>query len=168
MAREVRFFSGGFGLPARCFVCGVLLLALCMLCMPPTARCEAGVSQAETIEAVDKVSDTIEKVGLKLWELSEVSLMEFESSAYLKTLLKKNGFKLTSEGTSGVPTAFVAEFGSGKPVLGIMLEYDALPDLGNEVVPFKKQREDGVTAGHACGHNLIGAGALGLPWPSRT
>jgi aminobenzoyl-glutamate utilization protein B len=55
----------------------------------------------------------------------------------------------------------VAEYGKGKPIIGILLEYDALPGLGNEAVPKKQPRKDGVTAGHGCGHNLIGAGAMG-------
>ena len=91
------------------------------------------MSSGDVIRAVEKVSPIIEEVGTKLWQLSETSLTEVKSSKYLKDLLEKNDFKITSEGTSGVPTAFIAEFGSGKPVLGIMLEYDALPGLGNEV-----------------------------------
>lgn len=113
------------------------------------------------ISAVDKIASTVEEVGLTLWKMSEPSFLELKSSAYLKDMLKSNGFTITSEGSGGVPTAFIAEFGSGKPTLGIMLEYDALPGLGNEAVPYKQPREDGTTAGHGCGHNLIGAGALG-------
>jgi len=115
----------------------------------------------QTIVAVERVAPTIEDTAAKLWDLSEVSLLEVKSSSYLKELLKKNGFKITSEKTADIPTAFIAEFGSGKPVLGIMLEYDALPGLGNAGVPRKEARKDGNTAGHGCGHNLIGAGALG-------
>jgi len=113
------------------------------------------------ISAVDKIASTIEEVGLTLWKLSEPSLLELKSSAYLKDILKSSGFTITGEGSGGVPTAFIAEFGSGKPILGIMLEYDSLPGLGNEAVPYKQPREDGTTVGHGCGHNLIGAGALG-------
>jgi aminobenzoyl-glutamate utilization protein B len=122
---------------------------------------KTAVSPEEVVSAVDKVSPTVEEVGLKVWKLSEVSLLEVKSSAYLKEVLKKNGFTITSEEIAGVPTAFIAELGSGKPILGIMLEYDALPGLGNEAVPRKEPRKDGVTAGHGCGHNLIGSGALG-------
>ena len=116
---------------------------------------------AEVLSAVDKVSDLIGEVGLELWRLAEISLREVKSAALMMDVLRKNGFTITSEGTGGVPTAFVAEFGSGKPVLGILTEYDALPELGNEAVPYKQERKDGVTAGHACGHNLLGSGALG-------
>jgi aminobenzoyl-glutamate utilization protein B len=115
----------------------------------------------EVIEAVEKVAPTVEEIAGKLWVLAEVGLVEIKSSAYLKDLLKNNGFTITSEGTAGVPTAFIAEYGTGEPKIGIMLEYDALPGLGNEPVPQKQQRKDGVTAGHGCGHNLVGAGAMG-------
>lgn len=151
----------GFSLSARLIAA---LTALFLYIVPLSALGAApktAVSPEEVVSAVDKVSPTIEEVGLKVWELSEVSLLELKSSAYLKEVLKKNGFTITSEGTAGIPTAFIAEFGSGKPILGIMLEYDALPGLGNEAVPRKEPRKDGVTAGHGCGHNLIGSGALG-------
>lgn len=115
----------------------------------------------EITNKVDKLSSIIEDVGLKVWEFSEVSFVEVKSSQYLKDVLKKNGFKITGEEIDGISTAFVSEYGSGKPVLGIMLEYDALPGLGNEAVPFRQARKDGVTSGHGCGHNLICAGALG-------
>jgi aminobenzoyl-glutamate utilization protein B len=115
----------------------------------------------EVLEAAEKVAPTVEEVAKKLWDLAEVSLLEVKSSAYLKDLLKKNGFAITSEKTAGVPTAFIAEYGKGEPKIGILLEYDALPGLGNEPVPKKQPRKDGVTAGHGCGHNLVGAGAMG-------
>ncbi len=121
----------------------------------------AAVAPEEVVSAVEKVAPVIEEVGTKVWEFSEQSLLEVKSSKYLKDVLKKNGFKITSEKTANVPTAFIAEYGQGKPILGIMLEYDALPGLGNEPVPAKQPRKDGVTAGHGCGHNLIGSGALG-------
>ena len=139
------------------------LLMGCLFILPGTGLSAAppSISSDEVIQAVDKVSPEIEKVANQLWEISEVSLLEVKSSDYLKEELKKSGFKMISEGTAGVPTAFIAEYGSGKPVLGIMLEYDALPELGNEAVPHKEPRKDGVTSGHGCGHNLIGSGALG-------
>ena len=115
----------------------------------------------EIFKAVDQVQPAIEEAALTLWKHSELSLVELKSSAYLMKALEDNGFTITSKGTAGVPTAFVAEYGSGKPVIGIMTEYDALPGLGNEPVPKKEPRKDGVVNGHGCGHNLIGAAGLG-------
>jgi aminobenzoyl-glutamate utilization protein B len=128
---------------------------------PETKTVPVAQRNQEVLSAVDNATPTVEEVAQKLWDLSEVSLLEVKSSAYLKDILKQSGFKITSEGTAGVPTAFIAEYGSGAPKLGVMLEYDALPGLGNEPVPRKQPRQDGVTAGHGCRHNLIGAGALG-------
>ena len=60
-----------------------------------------------------------------------------------------------------MPTAFIATYGKSAPIIGILAEFDALQGTGNEVVPHKKPREDGVTAGQGCGHNLFGAASVG-------
>ena len=115
----------------------------------------------ELFAAVDKLQPVIEEVALTVWDQSELSLVEFESSAFLMEVLQKNGFTITSRKTAQVPTAFIAEFGSGKPIIGIMTEYDALPELGTQPTPKRTAREDGITTGHGCGHNLIAAGGVG-------
>ena len=92
---------------------------------------------------------------------SLLSLEEEKSSALLIDILKEHGFSIDSVGTSNIPTAFTASYGSGSPVVGVMTEYDALPGLGNEPVAEKTPRKDGCASGHGCGHNLIGAGGLG-------
>ena len=115
----------------------------------------------ELFAAVDKLQPVIEEVALTVWDQSELSLVEFESSAFLMEVLQKNGFTITSRKTAQVPTAFIAEFGSGKPIIGIMTEYDALPELGTQPTPKRTVREDGITTGHGCGHNLIAAGGVG-------
>ncbi len=143
---------------------GMIVTAMCLSMASShvqAAQKTSQISPQKVIAAVDNVSPTIDKVSQDLWNYSEISLLELKSADYLKKILKENSFELTSEGTSGIPTAFVAEYGSGKPVIGIFLEYDALPELGNEAVPHKVPRKDGVTAGHGCGHNLVGSGALG-------
>jgi len=137
------------------------LTAITFMALPAQLDAQMTQQNQDVLGAVEKAQPVIEEVAQKLWDISEVSLLELKSSDYLKGVLKENGFKITSEGTAGVPTAFIAEYGTGKPILGIMLEYDALPGLGNEAVPEKQARKDGITAGHGCGHNLIGAGALG-------
>ncbi|MEM6673416.1 MAG: amidohydrolase [Planctomycetota bacterium] len=125
-------------------------------------------ARADVLATADELAPTIEEVGMRLWQIAEISLLEVESSAYLKGMLAESGFEITTEGAGGVPTAFVAEYGAGEPVLGIMLEYDALPDLGNAAVPRKEPREDGVTSGHACGHNLIAAAGIGTALTLKT
>jgi aminobenzoyl-glutamate utilization protein B len=113
------------------------------------------------MQAVDAVQPIIEQASDKLWHLAEISLQEIKSAEFLVMLLQEQGFTIVSTGTAGIPTAFVAEWGSGDPKLGILLEYDALPGLGNEPVSCKQARKDGITSGHGCGHNLIGSAALG-------
>src|SRR5438105_111846 len=81
-----------------------------------------------------------------------------QSAELLKSELRSAGFSLT-ENVAGVPTAFTATWGEGKPVIGIMGEYDALPGLSQEDVPDRKPRVNGAP-GHGCGHNLLGAASL--------
>ncbi len=122
-------------------------------------------SNKEAISAIQKEVESLESqllnIADKVWTLSELSLEEDESSAFLIDILKENKFKIDSVGTSNIPTAFTASYGSGSPIIGILTEYDALPALGNEPVAEKTPRKDGKTTGHGCGHNLIGTGGLG-------
>ena len=98
-------------------------------------------------------------VNRKIWQFAEVGLKEFKSSGLLMEQLKKGGFKI-KKGISGMPTAFVATYGSGKPVIGILAEYDALPGMSQQVSPDRKPVKTGA-AGHACGHSGLGTGAIG-------
>lgn len=118
-------------------------------------------SYAAVDGAVDSYKDAIDKMALDLWKLAEVSLQEVKSAELMTKELEKQGFTITNKKAGGIPTAFIAEYGSGSPKLGILLEYDALPGLGNEAVASKTSRKDGTTSGHGCGHNLIGAAAFG-------
>ncbi|WP_199098581.1 amidohydrolase [Dyella sp. ASV21] len=122
-------------------------------------------NQATLYNAIDQAVEAhrtvIEKAAMDIWNLSELPMKESQSSATLLNLLEQNGFTITSRAAAGIPTAFVAEYGSGSPKVGLLLEYDALPNLGNEAVTEKKPRADGNVNGHGCGHNLIGASSLG-------
>jgi aminobenzoyl-glutamate utilization protein B len=119
----------------------------------------------QSYEPVDKVVEQatpiIKRVANELWQFAELSLQEIKSAQLIMHILQEQGFTITSKGTAGVPTAFIAEYGSGTPILGLLVEYDALPGLGNEPVPYKEPRKDQVTSGHGCGHNLLGAGSVG-------
>src|SRR5947209_3480462 len=112
-------------------------------------------------QAVEQAAPTIKRIAQEVWQLAELSLRETRSAQLLIDILQEQGFTITSKGTAGVPTAFIAEYGSGEPVLGFLAEYDALPGLGNEPVPYREPRKDQVTSGHGCGHNLLGAGCMG-------
>src|SRR5690242_3019127 len=112
-------------------------------------------------QAVEQITPTIERIANELWNLAELSLVEVKSAQMLIDILRAEGFTITSIGTANVPTAFIAEWGSSKPILGILSEYDALPGLGNEAVPYQQPRKDQNTSGHGCGHNLFGAATVG-------
>lgn len=121
------------------------------------------LDDANVFQAVDSATPAIERICAEVWDLAEVGLEEVKSSVVHIRELEAAGFKITSTGTSGVPTAFIAEWslGEGGPRIGFLPEYDALPGLGNADVPRREPRADGKTSGHGCGHNLLGAGLTG-------
>ena len=112
------------------------------------------------IKQIDSIQTVIEEIAIKLWEYSELSLSETRSADLLIGKLDEAGFDIETN-VADMPTAFVATYGKGSPVIGILAEYDALPGVGNQPVPERKPRTDGVTAGHGCGHNLFGAASVG-------
>jgi aminobenzoyl-glutamate utilization protein B len=112
--------------------------------------------------AYDWVNDNeklITDTHLYLWELAEVGLLEFKSAEHLIKILEKNGFTIES-GVAGMPSAFVATYGEGSPVIGIMGELDALPGISQKAVPYRETLVEGA-AGHGCGHNGYATTALG-------
>ena len=110
---------------------------------------------------VDAQADMIWDVASNVWEFAELGYEEFKSSAYESEVLEKNGFKISDRGIGGLDTSWIATWGSGSPVLGILVEFDALPGLGNDTVPKQTPAKSGNTNGHGCGHNLIGATSIG-------
>ena len=117
-----------------------------------------GASQG-SISRVKPHAQTVTTVADQLWEWAELGYLEIQSSALLQNTLADAGFEIDS-GIGGIPTAFTATFGSGEPVIGIMGEFDALPGISQAAVPYAETLE-GKPSGHACGHNLFGAGSLG-------
>jgi aminobenzoyl-glutamate utilization protein B len=108
---------------------------------------------------LDKLTPELVTVNQDIWTYSELGLEEHRSAARLIGVLKKAGFRI-KEGVSGMPTAFVAEYGSGSPVIGILAEYDALPELSQEAVGQRKPAI-GRTSGHGCGHSALGTATVG-------
>ena len=107
---------------------------------------------------VDAHAEHFGALSRQIWELAEVGYKEHKSSALLQTELKSAGFAVEA-GVAGIPTAFVATYGSGKPVIGLMAEYDALPGLSQNDLP-KRDPRVANAPGHGCGHNLLGAGVV--------
>jgi aminobenzoyl-glutamate utilization protein B len=112
----------------------------------------------QVIKEIDSDYEQYKKIALQIWDYAEVGFKETKSSALLMKTLAENGFAIDS-GVAGMPTAFVAQYGTGKPVIGILAEYDALPGLSQEAIPEKKTIE-GKDAGHACGHHLFGTASV--------
>ena len=94
-------------------------------------------------------------VSRQIWEFAETGYREQKSSGLLKDELRRSGFSI-DDGAGGMPTAFTASWGAGKPVIAILGEYDALPGLSQEDVPRQQARTAGAP-GHGCGHNLLGS-----------
>ena len=99
-----------------------------------------------------------DKLHKQIWNTPELGFLEEKSSVTLQNHLQKNGFKV-DVGVAGMPTAFIATYGSGSPVIGILAEFDALPSLSQDTVPFRKPIVEGGN-GHGCGHNLLGTGSV--------
>ncbi len=128
---------------------------------PPSPPGPPPASVAAAAQAVEASRDAILRISREVWALGEVSLAEVKSAQVHVRELQVAGFRITSTGTAGVPTAFVAEWsqGSGGPVLAYLPEYDALPNLGNAAEP--RQTAGPTKDGHGCGHNMLGAGCTG-------
>jgi aminobenzoyl-glutamate utilization protein B len=105
-------------------------------------------------EWIDQNSKRIIEISDSIWGFAEVGLQEVKSSKLQAEELEKYGFDIDM-GVAGMPTAFVASWGEGKPVIGYLGEYDALPGLSQKPIPYKEPFEEG-RPGHGCAHNLIG------------
>lgn len=140
----------------------VAALALCVLPAAAVAQDSEPAfngAQQSAIADVDARVNELADVNQSIWQYAEVGLQEHRSAALLVQKLEENGFRVET-GIAGMPTAFVAEYGSGGPVIGVLAEYDALPGLSQQSVPYRQPVEEGA-AGHACGHSGLGTGALG-------
>jgi len=111
------------------------------------------------MQSVDKHQQELISISDKIWAYAETALKEHKSARELADYAEAQGFTV-KRGVAGMPTAFTAEFGSGKPIIGIMGEYDALPGISQKAQPTKEPL-DADAPGHGCGHNLFGAGSLG-------
>jgi len=115
----------------------------------------------DSVNAIEKI---ILQVSHDVWNTPELSHQEEKSSKIHKDVLVNNGFTITSTGTSGIPTAFVAEWsqGEGGPIIGYLPEYDALPGLKNAAEPRQDSQDTtNSSPGHGCGHNMLGASCTG-------
>ncbi len=134
----------------------VMGIAVC--CLPAAAADRTDQLKKEAVSWVESNRTTFEDAALAIHEYAEIGLEEYRSAETLAGLLERQGFRV-ERGVADMPTAFVASWGSGKPVIGILAEYDALPGLSQKAgVPNQEPVAEGAP-GHGCGHNLLGAGS---------
>src|SRR4030095_12258309 len=111
------------------------------------------------IASVEKHQRELINLSDSVWKFAETALKEYQSSKILSDYAAKQGFRVKTN-VAEMPTAFIAEYGSGKPIIGILGEFDALPGLSQKAQPTKEPLNEG-KPGHGCGHNLFGTGSLG-------
>lgn len=132
-----------------------LLSLFALLALPAFAFAQ----KEAAIKSAGAHADANWPTALKIWEWAEPGYQEKKSADALADIAEKAGLKVT-RGVAKIPTAFTAEFGTGKPVIAIMGEFDALPELAQDAVPFRQPKKGGNGYGHACGHHLFGTASL--------
>ena len=135
-----------------------LLLLACTATGQKNTKSPLEAWKRESMQAIDGRVSGYRDVALRIWEYAELGYQEVRSSELLASELEKEGFRL-EKGVAGIPTAFVATYGSGSPVIAVLAEYDALPGLSQQAVPEKKAAE-GRSSGHGCGHHLFGTASM--------
>lgn len=117
------------------------------------------MGKKEALEYIDSKAELVTEVSDKIWGYAELSLMEHQSSELYVEVLKKEGFQVETP-VCGIETAYIASYGSGKPIIGILAEYDALSGLSQEAGAVERKEVVPGGHGHGCGHNMLGAGAM--------
>jgi aminobenzoyl-glutamate utilization protein B len=133
----------------------ILLLFICPLINAQVVS----KNKSAVLASVERHQQELIKLSDQVWGFAETAMRETKSAKVLADYAEAQGFKVT-RGVAEIPTAFIAEFGSGKPIIGVLGEYDALPGLSQKAKPEKEALING-EAGHGCGHNMFGAGSLG-------
>jgi|UniRef100_UPI00404AF581 aminobenzoyl-glutamate utilization protein B len=124
------------------------LVSLCCLSMG-----NSQITKEEVLQSIDAKNSAYTAIAQNIWKYAEMGYQEEKSSALLQKTLSDAGFSI-KKGVAGMPTAFIAEYGSGAPVIAVLGEFDALPGLSQKAV--SKKESLGAEAGHACGHHLFG------------
>jgi aminobenzoyl-glutamate utilization protein B len=142
----------------------VCLLACLALLTPSRGGPDEAAAQ-RIARAIDARGEHYADVARRIWGFAELGYREAKSSALLQSELKAAGFEVTS-GVAGIPTAFVASWGSGHPVVALIGEFDALPGLSQDAVPERKPLAEG-GPGHGCGHHLLGTASAAAAIATR-
>lgn len=124
-----------------------------------SASAQTSPNKEAAVASIERHRPELVDLSDQVWRFAETALRETKSSKVLADYAERQGFRV-ERGVAGMPTAFVATYGEGKPVIGILGEYDALPGISQKAQPAKEALEPGA-AGHGCGHNLFGSASLG-------
>jgi aminobenzoyl-glutamate utilization protein B len=135
-----------------------LLLLLCICTIAFSQQIVSPNKQA-VLRSVQQHEQALIQLSDQVWSFAEIAMREHQSAKVLSDYAEKQGFRVTRN-IAAIPTAFIAEYGSGKPIIGILGEFDALPGLSQKASSQKEPLQIGA-AGHGCGHNMFGAGSLG-------
>ena len=138
----------------RLFVCTITMILTCSL----SIFAQKAKLQSVGMKYLQKQAAVYDSIQKAIHSYAELGYMEYRSSDLLERHLQKNGFTI-KKGVAGIPTAFIAEYGKGHPVIGLLAEYDALPGMSQDTVPYQSAVK-GEENGHACGHNLLGTAAV--------
>ena len=111
------------------------------------------------LNSISKQEKELITISDKVWSYAEIAMREHQSAKTLSDYAEKQGFNVTRN-VAEIPSAFIAEYGSGKPIIGILGEFDALPGLSQKAIPYKEALKADA-AGHGCGHNMFGTASLG-------
>ena len=135
-----------------CILESLLIIIPAQAGTPRKGKTDIGAKYLDTHFAL---YDSLQK---SIFNYAETAYRETRSAEQWASFLESEGF-LVERGIAGIPTAFVASYGSGAPVIGMMAEYDAIAGMSQDTVPFRKPLVPGAP-GHACGHNVLGAGSV--------
>jgi len=137
---------------------GAAVALACLLIIPQLIFGGSLKKKKEAVASIEKHKAEITGLSDEVWSFAETALLETRSSQALADYLEKQGFKV-ERGIANLPTAFAASYGEGRPVIGVLGEYDALPGLSQKAQADKEVLESGAP-GHGCGHNLLGTASL--------
>jgi aminobenzoyl-glutamate utilization protein B len=143
----------------RRFVAVTVTILCLLLHVGSVQAANPSVVKRAAVASIDRHSAEIIHLSDQVWAFAETALREHRSAELLANYAQAQGFRV-ERGISGMPTAFLASYGEGKPIIGIMGEYDALPGLSQQATATKAPLVQGAP-GHGCGHNMFGAGSLG-------
>ncbi len=136
-----------------------LLAVVILLVSTPFYAQKLSKNKKALLASVEKHKAELIKISDAIWSAAETAFEETQSAKILADYAEQQGFKV-ERGVAQMPTAFVATYGSGSPVISVLGEFDALPGISQKTQPTKAPLKEGA-AGHGCGHNLFGAGSLG-------